>query len=653
MAKQIINVGTIPNDGNGDPLRNAFIKVNENFTELYETSQSAFEKANTTEFEYIELLNRYDASGNVIFFSKEANTEISDEIETGLTLTRDVNGRGIYNSFVELNFDPNFSPTNTEWNWSGWNNLDNVKNRHYRTFSEALRKNVDENIVNAELIMHYVPTDTYYKILFTSWAQGEENDGSFSYIRELINTSDKVGVIFEDGSNQITAYNPKDWPVVYLQNINYTLRDIDNNRTLRGYDMTIFIPRDGEQNFAIDTKIEIISEEEPLVIETVLYDEDPRAVIFISGFNESSNSFTIPKHTTATLRKVDFNTWYLDISNYRIDLSEFTDNEGLLNGGGSANTGDITFDGIKIIGAGTASGDDAGYSTLELVPDNNLYENDQYIIIDPTEPNHIHIRAGGTQDASSAELFLGGERNHVRVNDGAGVKISNNDFGDETYYFYDYNPDFISATWSDDEGNYFIDIRITDPSNPGPTNPDWDKFYSLTQFPENRVTVYDGNDYYELSVIEAYTLGNPYDLRIKVNQAPPTSPDPSALEIIQFKIYTLTQNYLSLEEANLYVEVKEDISVYASASIRFTTGTGSFQITTDDDNNSNSWYFNRKGHLEFPRNVAPTSSKGSQDDEEGSVAFDGEYIYYCIQSYSDGQADIWKRVAWSNDTWGE
>ena len=35
MAKQIINVGAAPNDGTGDLLRNAFIKTNDNFTEVY------------------------------------------------------------------------------------------------------------------------------------------------------------------------------------------------------------------------------------------------------------------------------------------------------------------------------------------------------------------------------------------------------------------------------------------------------------------------------------------------------------------------------------------------------------------------------------------------------------------------------------------
>jgi plastocyanin len=36
MAKQVIGVGAIANDGTGDPLRNAMVKINANFTELYD-----------------------------------------------------------------------------------------------------------------------------------------------------------------------------------------------------------------------------------------------------------------------------------------------------------------------------------------------------------------------------------------------------------------------------------------------------------------------------------------------------------------------------------------------------------------------------------------------------------------------------------------
>ena len=35
MAKQTINIGSNANDGTGDPLRTAFDKINDNFTELY------------------------------------------------------------------------------------------------------------------------------------------------------------------------------------------------------------------------------------------------------------------------------------------------------------------------------------------------------------------------------------------------------------------------------------------------------------------------------------------------------------------------------------------------------------------------------------------------------------------------------------------
>lgn len=41
MAQQTINVGPAPNDGQGDPIRSAFIKCNSNFTELFDRVQSS------------------------------------------------------------------------------------------------------------------------------------------------------------------------------------------------------------------------------------------------------------------------------------------------------------------------------------------------------------------------------------------------------------------------------------------------------------------------------------------------------------------------------------------------------------------------------------------------------------------------------------
>jgi hypothetical protein len=44
--QQVINVGAVPNDGTGDPLRTAFIKINDNFTNLFATT-TTFSTANT------------------------------------------------------------------------------------------------------------------------------------------------------------------------------------------------------------------------------------------------------------------------------------------------------------------------------------------------------------------------------------------------------------------------------------------------------------------------------------------------------------------------------------------------------------------------------------------------------------------------------
>jgi hypothetical protein len=46
MAKQTINLGTGPNTKDGDTVRDAFSKVNQNFTELYSNVQPSEETSN-------------------------------------------------------------------------------------------------------------------------------------------------------------------------------------------------------------------------------------------------------------------------------------------------------------------------------------------------------------------------------------------------------------------------------------------------------------------------------------------------------------------------------------------------------------------------------------------------------------------------------
>ena len=77
MAQETINVGTTPNDGLGDPLRTAFTKTNNNFTELYarvkstppETSQGATgDVAGMTSYDgtyFYYCYGNYNGSSNI------------------------------------------------------------------------------------------------------------------------------------------------------------------------------------------------------------------------------------------------------------------------------------------------------------------------------------------------------------------------------------------------------------------------------------------------------------------------------------------------------------------------------------------------------------------------------------------------------------
>ena len=68
------------------------------------------------------------------------------------------------------------------------------------------------------------------------------------------------------------------------------------------------------------------------------------------------------------------------------------------------------------------------------------------------------------------------------------------------------------------------------------------------------------------------------------------------------------------------------------------------------------WSFDRDGNVTFPSgnkfavvNV-PTKSKGQTGDIAGMIAANTTHFFYCSAAY-DSSSDIWKRVAWSADTW--
>lgn len=124
--------------------------------------------------------------GPSITFSRAPNTPSVDVIDTGLSLARDSSSGDLYNPELELQYDSinNDSPAGTQWNADGWDDLSNIRSREYSNLNAILGGSIGQNIVEKQLIMHDTVNNEYYRFYFTSW--GENNGGSFSYIRRLI-----------------------------------------------------------------------------------------------------------------------------------------------------------------------------------------------------------------------------------------------------------------------------------------------------------------------------------------------------------------------------------------------------------------------------------------------------------------------------------
>ena len=265
-------------------------------------------------------------------------------------------------------------------------------------------------------------------------------------------------------------------------------------------------------------------------------------------------------------------------------------------------TGNLSVPGNIRMGASAASqintvanssGDGNGYTTLELIPDENLTSTDQYVIIDPTAPSHIHIRAGGAQDDSNADLFLGGERDYVRVSDGTGVRL-NNEILDTTVYDY-YDPaDFNNGSWYSMGGFYYIEYTSVNPDMDAKPFQDIDSIFVVyNSGAESAYLTYGGS---------TQSLGGG-TFRVRVNEAPAT--DPTLLEQIDYAINTVTINTLELENNNFEVSVTNEASISAEAGIRLTSqnAVDPIRIITDNLDSSYTWEFGADGSLTAPGDI--------------------------------------------------
>lgn len=99
MSQEIINVGAAPNDGEGDPIRTAFIKTNNNFTQLFSLSSNSISNGNSSVSIPTANGNIYISIGNV--------ANIVTFTSTGVTSAGNVVANAVYaNAYFYANGAP-------------------------------------------------------------------------------------------------------------------------------------------------------------------------------------------------------------------------------------------------------------------------------------------------------------------------------------------------------------------------------------------------------------------------------------------------------------------------------------------------------------------------------------------------------------------
>jgi hypothetical protein len=253
---------------------------------------------------------------------------------------------------------------------------------------------------------------------------------------------------------------------------------------------------------------------------------------------------------------------------------------------------------------GNSSGDGEGYTTLRLVPDDTLVDNDQYLIIDPTVPSHIHIRAGGTQDDSGAELYLGGEGNFVRVVDGIGVRLQNQT-RDNTDYFYSDPGTFTTGSWYEDNGTYFVQYTTVDAELITVT-------FQFNQDNQNTLLVSYNGGADEAELTSAGSISNLGGgvYRVSVNQAPPASP--TVITAFEYEIWSTTNNTVELEGNDFEVAVADDVRITGADGFSLTNESSDqpIEIITNNGGVSRTWSFDSTGNLTVPDNSVIGAATG-------------------------------------------
>ena len=291
-----------------------------------------------------------------------------------------------------------------------------------------------------------------------------------------------------------------------------------------------------------------------------------------------------------------------------------------------------------LFGSNADSSDGNGYDTIKLIPDAGLhyndgsYSNDQYIIVDPTVPNHVHLRAGGTIDDSTSALIIGGENSNMEIQAGQNPPVyirSNNN------------------TWMfDTDGSLSVPGNILSTGHLG-LDADYDAGYS----------VYIGSNHSTAGMLGGVVIGDTRGgfvdiitekllITNTVVPAHSTGTEGDLAGQVAFDnthIYYCIANYNQLGHQVTGADYLGRTSVNTNGfqlsktadTLQITVG----DIISDSDGGGTSIV------------VSVTSDENYTYVGTGSNAYAAEFPLTFTSTDYVGGGNIWKRVAWSNDTW--
>jgi hypothetical protein len=302
--------------------------------------------------------------------------------------------------------------------------------------------------------------------------------------------------------------------------------------------------------------------------------------------------------------------------------------------------GDITFNGVQIIGGGTASSDGLGNGTIRLVPDADEAEDDQFLVIEPTQPGiqgapgHIHLRAGGTIDESNADLILGGERNSVVVSDTEKeIKVStafrsklyftNLNSNSDTEFIVSETANILvgDTVYVGGSGESFIVDAVTFDGGLATVTADGASFGAGAQYLFTREESYNNGWAFGSDGV----FSGPYMGGVVV---------PSLIGTSTNDLYIQSPNNAVIIDSN-------------SGDIILDADGGEYIGNANSPGNQIATLSDRA----YIRTSVPESSIGNAGDNAHYVADDTSHHYFCTGPY-DGTTHIWKRVAWDAGTWG-